>query len=124
MPIDYYALSVYPYISNLYLQYGLVGLYYVNHRVLWLSADKLIDEAFDPYAFVRSAYLQRRQQQMDRLAKDGRIPHESSSYVESQSDDSSETTSAAPESSTATTHDDNDNTDTDADVDTENAENK
>jgi phospholipid-binding lipoprotein MlaA len=81
MPVDYYGLSIYPYINNLYARYGLLGVYYVNHRAAWLSADKLIDDAFDPYVFVRSAYLQRRQHQIEVLHKEGRITHESTSYI-------------------------------------------
>jgi phospholipid-binding lipoprotein MlaA len=81
LPVDYYLLSIYPYIPNIYARYGLSGLYYVNHRAAWLSADKLLYDAFDPYAFVRSAYLQRRAHQMETLRKEGRITHENSSYL-------------------------------------------
>jgi phospholipid-binding lipoprotein MlaA len=86
MPVDYYGFSVYPYINDLYVRYGVLGLYYVNHRDAWLSADKLLYEAFDPYAFMRSAYLQRRQHQIDTLRKEGRITHENSSYLEGQTE--------------------------------------
>lgn len=34
------------------------GLYWINLRANFLKNDKLIDEAFDPYIFMRDAYLQ------------------------------------------------------------------
>ena len=39
---------------------AIVLMYYINRRARLLGADQELDEAFDPYIFVRSAYLQRR----------------------------------------------------------------
>jgi phospholipid-binding lipoprotein MlaA len=38
-----------------------LGVYLVDRRASLLSLDRLVNEAYDPYAFVRDAYLQRRQ---------------------------------------------------------------
>lgn len=60
MPVDYNYLSAWTHIqpkrdrTNLYLFRALVK------RTALLPADKLIDRSFDPYIFVRNAYLQRR----------------------------------------------------------------
>ena len=49
-----------------------LGLYLVDKRAGLLSVDRLVDEAYDPYAFVRDAYLQRRQY----AVYDGDVPEE------------------------------------------------
>lgn len=48
------------------------GLYYINLRADLLPADALLKQQFDPYLFIRSAYLQRRQS----LIYDGDPPPE------------------------------------------------
>lgn len=58
--VDWRYLSVWPYIEPKELRYGLYGLRLIHKRALLLCADKLIDEAIDPYVFVRDAYLQKR----------------------------------------------------------------
>ncbi|MBN2690034.1 MAG: VacJ family lipoprotein [Gammaproteobacteria bacterium] len=60
-PINYRFLTVYPRIHSQTLAYGLLATRYVDLRAQLLPADKLVDEAFDPYIFVRDAYLQRQQ---------------------------------------------------------------
>ncbi len=50
------------YIDPWYLTYAVYGVKVVNERANLLPADKLVAQAFDPYIFVRSAYLQTRQQ--------------------------------------------------------------
>ena len=49
------------YISNAYWNYGSYLLEKVDWRSRWLYYDQMIDSAYDPYAFVRSAYLQNRE---------------------------------------------------------------
>lgn len=62
-PIDYYFFSVYPYIQPPVARYGVYALSVVDWRAQLLKYDELVlDMAIDKYAFVRSAYLQRRQQ--------------------------------------------------------------
>lgn len=59
--VDWNYLSIWPYIEPKSLRYGLYGLRLVHKRAMLLPADKLIDEAVDPYIFVRDAYLQKRE---------------------------------------------------------------
>lgn len=59
--VDWNYLSVWPYIEPKSLRYGLYGLRLVHKRALLLPADQLIDDAIDPYLFVRDAYLQKRE---------------------------------------------------------------
>lgn len=51
-------------------EWALVGLSFVNRRAELLPFDSSIDSAYDRYAFVRNAWLQRRQYQV----KDGDVP--------------------------------------------------
>ncbi len=44
--------------------WSLAALHVVNTRALLLRADRFIEEALDPYLFVRDAYLQRRRYQV------------------------------------------------------------
>jgi phospholipid-binding lipoprotein MlaA len=59
LPFDA-AASPLTYLSNRPAKYGLTALYYINLRSKLLPLDKMIDTAFDPYAAVRNAYLQKR----------------------------------------------------------------
>ena len=56
------------YVSNIYLSLGLSGGALVDKRAELLSTDDVLARAFDPYVFVRNAYLQRREFQV----KDGK----------------------------------------------------
>lgn len=49
------------YISNTYWRYGTWVLEKVDARSRYLDQDSLIDSAYDPYAFLRNAYLQHRE---------------------------------------------------------------
>ncbi|HXB18901.1 MAG TPA: VacJ family lipoprotein [Steroidobacteraceae bacterium] len=48
------------YISNSYWSYGSWALEKVDWRSRVLDADRVLDSAYDPYAFLRNAYLQNR----------------------------------------------------------------
>lgn len=48
------------YITNNYWKYGTALLYAVDLRSRYLDTDRLLDNAYDPYAFLRNAYLQNR----------------------------------------------------------------
>ena len=54
-----YGMSPYPYLPSEW-QYSLQGVNLINIRTQLLPTDKLVDNAFDPYIFVRNAYLQHR----------------------------------------------------------------
>lgn len=56
------------YVSNIYLSLGLSGGALLDKRAELLSTDDVLARSFDPYVFVRNAYLQRREFQV----KDGK----------------------------------------------------
>jgi len=61
MPVDYYAFSIYPYIHPTIRRYELYALWVVDKRAQILEYQNVFEQAaFDKYAFVRSAYMQRR----------------------------------------------------------------
>lgn len=65
--VNYQLLSIWPYINPLWVRYSIYGVKLINDRAQWLAADKLVDEAFDPYVFVRDAYLQHRNMQIQAI---------------------------------------------------------
>lgn len=60
------------YISNSWVSYGLYGVGLVDSRAGLLPLDETLQKVFDPYAFVRDAYLQRRAY----LVSDGKVNEE------------------------------------------------
>jgi phospholipid-binding lipoprotein MlaA len=48
------------YIGNIVIKYPLYGLYLIDTRQSLMSLDDTLKRVYDPYAFVRDAYLQRR----------------------------------------------------------------
>ena len=58
--IDYQNLSVWTHVYPRNLRYGMLGLFYVSVRDRLLAGDKAIDNAYDPYVFMKNAYWQRR----------------------------------------------------------------
>lgn len=63
---NYELMTVYPHIKPYPVRWGLVSLYFIHTRHEFLKADHLIDEAIDPYVFVRDAFLQRREYLIDK----------------------------------------------------------
>jgi phospholipid-binding lipoprotein MlaA len=57
------------YIHNTGVKYGLYGLDLVDRRASLLSLDPTLEHVYDPYAFVRDAYLERRAY----LVSDGKV---------------------------------------------------
>ena len=72
-------------------------IYQVDNRSRLLDADQQVYESFDPYVFVRDAYLQNRRY----LALDGNVPEDDSYLDEAELDDAEaddpEAGDAAPE---------------------------
>ena len=60
------------YVKNNYIRYGIYGLDVIDIRYRLLPQDRLLDESYDPYAFLRNAYLQRRQYEVT----DGKLSDE------------------------------------------------
>ncbi len=59
-PVDLFAFSLWPYIRPGELEFTLYVMNLTDQRSQLLDADPLIQTAFDPYIFVRNAYLQKR----------------------------------------------------------------
>lgn len=70
MMFDFTFFTPYPWIPNDKVLYSLVVLRYIDLRSQMLETDHLIDEAIDPYTFIRDAYLQRRQYLIDGKSDD------------------------------------------------------
>lgn len=68
LPVDYVA-SIYPYLNE-DTSMMLYGLYVVNARANLLTYNSVYDQAFDPYVFVRNAYLQRRDAKIEKNASE------------------------------------------------------
>ena len=62
LPFDLIA-APWPYLNST-IGWAAFGLKYVNVRTKFLDSDTLVDNAFDPYIFVRNAYLQHREAQI------------------------------------------------------------
>jgi phospholipid-binding lipoprotein MlaA len=60
------------YIDDPWLRYGLWGLEQIEQRASLLGTDEVLQRAFDPYAFIRNAYFERRKFQVS----DGTAPPE------------------------------------------------
>jgi phospholipid-binding lipoprotein MlaA len=69
--VDYFTGPTH-YIKNNYVAWGLWGVGLVDSRAELLSLDETLKKVFDPYAFVRDAYLQRRAY----LVSDGKVTDE------------------------------------------------
>lgn len=78
------------YIEDDWTRYGLTALDFVDTRAGLLQTDDVLQRAFDPYAFIRNAYLQRRQFQV----YDGNPPEEAEEEFEPEDGDAG--TDASP----------------------------
>jgi len=66
LPVDYYAFSIYPYIHPRSTRYEIYAWAVLDRRAQLLKFQNVFEEAaLDKYAFVRSAYLQRRAHQIE-----------------------------------------------------------
>jgi len=65
--VDGYAFSVWAYVQPNWVGYSARGLDFVQQRAKLLSADKSVDQAFDPYLFVRDYYLQNRKAKIQKV---------------------------------------------------------
>ena len=57
--------------SNTYVKYGVTGLSFLNTRAELLSLDSALTNVYDPYTFIRDAYLQHRAYKIS-----GQVPDE------------------------------------------------
>lgn len=61
LPVNYFFLNPWGYLHSPTWTYSTAALYFVETRASLLIGDKLVEQAFDPYVFVRDVYLQRRE---------------------------------------------------------------
>jgi phospholipid-binding lipoprotein MlaA len=69
--VDTYT-SPWAYIHNDWWRYGLYLPYFIDERAALLPLDETLKNVYDPYAFIRDAYLQRRAY----LISDGKISNQ------------------------------------------------
>ncbi len=86
---DYRILSVYPHIKSQRLLYSLLLLRYVDLRASLLDKEAIIEEALDEYSFIRDAYMQNRNYQIN--GERGEIDPDSI-YIEGEEEGEAETT--------------------------------
>lgn len=68
LPVDYFAFSIYPYIGQDTIRYGLYSLGVIDRRARLLQYQPILEEAaIDKYTFVRNAYRQHRSYQVSTL---------------------------------------------------------
>ena len=60
LPVNMILLDPWTYGASTDVQIGAFGVYQIQYRASLLVADKVVDQAFDPYVLVRDAYLQHR----------------------------------------------------------------
>ncbi|HLB56662.1 MAG TPA: VacJ family lipoprotein [Coxiellaceae bacterium] len=70
---DYYT-TPWPYLHNQTINYIANGVQLINIRAQLLPADQMVANAFDPYIFVRDAYLQREKEKIARNEALPKIP--------------------------------------------------
>lgn len=70
---DYY-MNFWSYLNDQDINYYAHGVKFLNLRAQLLPADKLVENAFDPYIFVRDAYLQTQQQKINENQALPKIP--------------------------------------------------
>lgn len=72
VPCNVYAFTFWPYIEPENIAWKLYFLEKTETRAALRPADKVIDEAFDPYILVRDAYLQKRENDI-KTQSNGRV---------------------------------------------------
>lgn len=89
-----YGMSVWTYVRPGWIGWTAYGVTLVDKRASFLDSDKLVDQAFDPYIFVRDAYLQNRQHNIDKI----KHPHtgEKGNYSENLPSDEGADSTAQP----------------------------
>ncbi len=87
VPCNVYAFTFWPYIEPENIAWKLYFLEKLETRASLRPADKVIDEAFDPYILVRDAYLQKRENDI-KTQMNGRVasvtPAEESADVQGE----------------------------------------
>ncbi len=102
--LDLSVLSVWAYVRPVWITYAAFGLDFTNRRASYLSTDKLLKEAFDPYLFMRDAYLQQRKGQVQQILNPQSKPEDLQSDVFGESNEDHFSDANADSSNTDLTH--------------------
>lgn len=62
--VDYNFFLPWAYVKPNWVSYSAYALMFIDKRAAFLPADQFIAEAFDPYIFIRDAYMQNRRKQI------------------------------------------------------------
>jgi len=81
------------YIGDNPLEFGFVGLSIVDRRARLLPAEAMIEDAFDPYAVIRNAYLDRREYQV----RDGDVEPEDLEFEDWLEEEAADEAAPVPE---------------------------
>jgi phospholipid-binding lipoprotein MlaA len=84
------------YIHNRWVNYGLFVVDEVDARSRLLAYDRLLDSAYDPYAFLRNAYLQNRDYKVHGDAAHGDQEQQQEEMLEKQADEDEAQDQAKP----------------------------
>lgn len=93
---DLFIFSAWPHLSNIQpeaIYYSLLATWVVDQRAQILPADILIDQAFDPYVFMRNAFFQIRAKQiadnqmpycefLEKFQKQQQLAHQSTTHTD------------------------------------------
>lgn len=74
-PVAVYTSPI-TYVGSEKIIYSAYALNKINQRAALLPADALVDDAFDPYVFVRDAYLQNRQNKINHMNPNNAAPNQ------------------------------------------------
>ncbi len=67
--LDYTYFLPWAYVQPVWIPYTVYAVTFIDKRASLLPADQIINESFDPYIFIRDAYMQRRKAQIERISK-------------------------------------------------------
>lgn len=84
--VDYTAFTPSIYLDVEELYFSQLGYRLFDNRVFILTADNFIKEAFDPYIFVRNAYLQKRNNELGKIASKSQATKTGAQIDTSQAD--------------------------------------
>lgn len=84
-------------VNDIWVNAGLTVGSLIDTRASLLGTDEVLQEAFDPYVFMRNAFLQRREFQV----KDGNVPAQQEEFEIFEFEDEEGTGDAAPAPATA-----------------------
>lgn len=89
-PINIYAFTPWLLVEPPSLAWSMYGTEQIHYRSLLLPADKVINNAFDPYVFVRNAYMQKRKALINEVvvAKHAPIDTDDNEFFDVEEEDS------------------------------------